>query len=248
MSIPRFFLADLPATGLATLSPEDAKHAHAVLRLQVSDSLQLFNGQGLVADAEIVRCQKSLVEIRILSSQLEVVEVGAELNLIVALPKGDRQKQMIDQLVQLGVQHLTPLDTSRGVAQPTDAALGRLERAVVETCKQCCRNRLMAIHAPTTIRELTNQTTPSIANRASLFAHPYGASQPIARLLDQGRFSETLQVVIGPEGGLTDEECQMFSEAGWSQASLGKTILRIETAAALVAAVWAAQRDERVSR
>ncbi len=257
MSLPRFFLDAFPAQGCVSLSKEDARHAQSVLRLKIGDSLQLFDGRGRQAQASITRMSKSSVEVDIVASDSVSRELPRKLELIVALPKGDRQKVLIDMLVQLGVDQLTPLHCERAVAQPTDNAVERLQRSVIETCKQCGRNQLMPVNAPTSIERITeypsenSDSNPSI-QPLSLFAHPYGDHRPLIELLErvcvnqvgepkhEVRQLPSARVLIGPEGGLSDVECEQLLRAGWNQASLGSSILRIETAAIMVAATWAA--------
>lgn len=266
MSPPRFFLDVFPAQGCVSLSKEDARHAQSVLRLKVGDSLQLFDGRGNQAEASIVRMSKSSVEVDVVASDSVSRELPRKLELIVALPKGDRQKVLIDMLVQLGVDQLTPLHCERSVAQPTDNAVERLQRSVIETCKQCGRNQLMQVNAPTSIGQLGEQkqdksNVSSPIRTLNLFAHPYGTYRPLLELLrsacgDQASEpkredlpSPSIQppkarVIIGPEGGLSDAECEQLLTAGWTQASLGSSILRIETAAIMVAATWAALNSD----
>lgn len=254
MSAPRFFLEVFPAQGCVSLSKEDARHAQSVLRLKVGDSLQLFDGRGRQAEASIARMSKSSVEVDIVVSDSVSRELPQKLEIIVALPKGDRQKVLVDMLVQLGVDKLTPLHCERSVAQPTDTAVERLQRSVIETCKQCGRNQLMQVNAPTNIGQLVEyQSNDSAPIRTlNLFAHPYGHNRPLLELLESASVRQTSEpnpeglqppnarVIIGPEGGLSDVECEQLSRAGWTQASLGSSILRIETAAIMVAATWAA--------
>ena len=255
MSPPRFFLDVFPAQGCVSLSKEDARHAQSVLRLKVGDSLQLFDGRGNQAEASIVRMSKSSVEVDIVASDSVSRELPRKLELIVALPKGDRQKVLVDMLVQLGVDQLTPLHCERSVAQPTDNAVERLQRSVLETCKQCGRNQLMLVNEPTSIGQLGEQQQNNSVDSAAirpinLFAHPYGNHRPLLELLksacrDQASAQPpTARVIIGPEGGLSDVECEQLLTAGWTQASLGSSILRIETAAIMVAATWAALNSD----
>jgi 16S rRNA (uracil1498-N3)-methyltransferase len=147
----------------------------------------------------------------------------------VALPKGDRQRWLVEKLTELGVTELVPLATERGVAQPTTSALDRLRRGVVEACKQCGRNRLMQIAEPSAWDEWVRREAPR-----QLLAHPGGM------LLSQIdlRAAVGAQIAIGPEGGLTDAEVAAAIAAGWLSVDLGPRILRVETAAvALTAAV-----------
>ena len=163
-------------------------------------------------------------------------------------------------LVQLGVDCLTPLECARSVAQPTHQAVDRLRRTVIETCKQCGRNRLMRIQPAVALNQLWQADWPLQSSEAAappspagaptlrLFAHPYSSEQQLwsaLQSLSTGAAASAAQVVIGPEGGLTAEECAGLIRGGWRQVVLGGAILRIETAAVMVASVWAALQANR---
>jgi 16S rRNA (uracil1498-N3)-methyltransferase len=235
MSRPRFFVANLPTSGSVALDEAEAKHAAGVLRLQVGDEVVLFDGAGGEALARIDDAHKRGMTALILERTDTNRELPCQLEMMVALPKGDRQRTLIDGLVQLGVAKLTPLETQRGVAQPTPSVIERLERAVLEASKQCGRNLLMEVGLATSIHELATSDTAS--NTLRLFAHPYGYTTSLNNLELQNR----CRIAIGPEGGFTDAECQTLAQAGWQPVRLGPRILRIEFASLMVAAWWASQ-------
>ena len=158
-----------------------------------------------------------------------------ELVVGVSLPKGDRQKWLVEKLTELGVTTLVPLVTERGVAQPTASALDRLRRSVIEAAKQCGRNRLMKIAEPQAWTEYLSQH-PSGNQSRRLVAHFGGL--PLSSI-DFTQAIET-HLAIGPEGGFTDDEIAAATAAGWQIVDLGPRILRVETAAIALAAVVAA--------
>src|SRR5205823_14535109 len=90
-------------------------------------------------------------------------ELSFSLTLAVALPKGERQKWLIEKATELGVTRIVPLVTERGVAQPVESALDRLRRGVIEASKQCGRNRLMEIAQSKTASVLFHETAPDVA-------------------------------------------------------------------------------------
>jgi len=158
----------------------------------------------------------------------------------VALPKGDRQKWLVEKLVELGVTQLVPLATERSVALPSEAAIERIGRAVIEASKQCGRNRLMEITAGVPWQEFVETTGGSTAHGRTrpqpretcyLFAHPGG--QAVAELQLIRRMPTTL--AIGPEGGWADGEAALAVEHGWQKIDLGPRLLRVETAAVALA-------------
>jgi len=247
MAHPRFFVPDLSTNRLVDLSPEDARHALNVLRLKIGDDVTLFDGRGLEAIGQITECRKAQVEIGIASPQEISRELSGHLQLFVSLPKGDRQKQLVEILVPLGVHSLTPLICQRSVAQPTENAMDRLRRMVIESCKQCGRNQLMSIQPSITLQDLASPNRTATPQACSLrcFAHPYGKAISLLTAF-QGqppKSSTSACVLVGPEGGLTDSEVQHLVGAGWQQVHLGARILRIETAAIAVAATWAAWQE-----
>jgi len=178
----------------------------------------------------VARLSKSVVLLEILERREINREPRVELTLAVALPKGERQKWLVEKLTELGAARLVPLITERGVAQPVDAAIARLSRAVIEASKQCGRNRLMEIAPP---REALEYFAAD-ALGTKVIAEPGG--EPLGSLAPD---VTQLAVAIGPEGGFTPSELKSALESQWRPVSLGRSILRIETAAIAVA-VWSA--------
>jgi 16S rRNA (uracil1498-N3)-methyltransferase len=147
----------------------------------------------------------------------------------VALPKGDRQKWLVEKLTELGCARLVPLVTTRGVAEATPAAIERLGRAAIEACKQCGRTTLPEITPPATLAAVLAARDP---NTVSLVADPSG--EALGPLL-AGHAGAVL-ALVGPEGGFTAEELAVAEAAGCRRVSLAPHILRVETAAIAVTA------------
>ena len=230
----RFFSTEPITCEQATLDGQEAHHLLHVMRAKVGDRVTLFDGSGAEFEAEIVRCGRSDVEARVLSQRDVDRELPFELVVGVSLPKGDRQKWLVDKLTELGVTELVPLATERGVAQPTDSALKRLERGVIEAAKQCGRNRLMRVAKPQAFMNWVRAKSDGVQKRKWI-AHPTGSA---IATLDLSAAMPT-QLAVGPEGGFTGEEVAAATAAGWQSVDLGPRILRVETAAAALAAVVA---------
>ena len=230
----RFFSSQPIASEHVTLAGPEAHHLLHVMRAKVGEQVTLFDGSGAEFDAEIARCGRSEVDLRVLERREIDRELAFELVIGVSLPKGDRQKWLVEKLTELGVTELVPLVTERGVAQPTDSALERLERGVIEAAKQCGRNRLMRVAKPQVWGEWVHAESDRSEVRR-LRAHPDGDS--IASLdLTTPRAT---RLAIGPEGGFSDPEVAAALTAGWQGVNLGPRILRVETAAVALAAVVA---------
>ncbi len=238
MAVPRFFVPDLPQFGGVDFPADEARHCTGVLRMAVGDDAILFDGNGGEASAVLEVVSKRAVQAKIVQRSDTCRELAAEVEVYVALPKGDRQKMLVEAAVQLGVKRLVPLETTRSVSQPTSNAIARLNRQVIEASKQSGRNHLMQIGEPASTDTLTK--TAVGPGELALVAHPYGATVPLATITESlfrqyaenagGSQPPKIRLVIGPEGGFTDEEMDRFRETGWQACRLGKRILRVETA------------------
>jgi 16S rRNA (uracil1498-N3)-methyltransferase len=136
---------------------------------------------------------------------------------------------MVEKLTELGVGRLIPLATTRGVAEATAGAQARLERGVIEACKQCGRNTLMEVAAGHTLDQLLAAIP---AGTYGLIAHPGGSPLNTGAL----RAATAVLALVGPEGGFTDDELVAADRSGLVRVSLGPHILRVETAAISLAA------------
>ncbi len=122
----RFFSSEPIVAEHVTLDGAEAHHLIHVMRAGAGDSVTLFDDSGAEFTAQIEKAGRSAVELRIIARHVVDRELPFELSVGVALPKGDRQKWLVEKLTELGVTTLIPLETQRGVAQPNAAALGRL--------------------------------------------------------------------------------------------------------------------------
>jgi 16S rRNA (uracil1498-N3)-methyltransferase len=228
----RFFSPHPISGGGMMLDGPEAHHLLHVMRAAVGDEVTLFDGTGAEFRATVETLRRTDAELKIVERREIDRELPFPLVVGVALPKGDRQKWLVEKLTELGVATLVPLITERCVAQPAAAAVERLRRSVIEAAKQCGRNRLMSIAEPQLWSDwIAREYGPSTQR---VFAHPDGKP-----LVDIG-FTQTdpIQLGIGPEGGFTDTEVAAAVTAGWQCVSLGPRILRVETAAiALTAAI-----------
>ena len=232
--VQRYFIDSPVDSDRLSLADREAHHLIHVMRGEVGQEVLLFDGQGNEFTAQIEAVKKNTVDLVIHHQEAVTRELPGRLIAAVALPKGDRQKWLVEKLVELGVTSLVPLVTQRGVAQPVPQALARLKRSVIEASKQCGRNQLMQVESPQTVAECIDRNTTS---NHCLVAHLL--DQENTPSLDHhcpAQPHETVILAVGPEGGWTSDEVQQFEDSGWKVISLGRRVLRIETAAlALVA-------------
>jgi 16S rRNA (uracil1498-N3)-methyltransferase len=233
----RFFSTHPISGEQATLDGPEAHHLLHVMRAAAGTTVTLFDNSGAEFAAVVETTRRSEATLRIADRREISRELAFPLIVGVALPKGDRQKWLVEKLTELGVTMLVPLITERGVAQPTATAAERLNRSVIEAAKQCGRNRLMQITQPQPIATFLEHPIAGDPRSPDtrLIAHP---TAPALSQLDL-RSPAPTTVAIGPEGGFTDAEVAAALAAGWQQVSLGQTILRVETAAIALAATLA---------
>jgi 16S rRNA (uracil1498-N3)-methyltransferase len=226
--------SDEPVTGdHAALDGSEAHHLLHVLRAASGMRVTLFDGSGYEFDAEVTACSRSTVELAVLTRREVDRELAFPVILGVPLPKGDRQRWIVEKAVELGVTRLVPLRTERTVATGEKAG-DKLDRYVIEASKQCGRNRLMEIAQPQTWAEWLVGADLKIRR---LVADPTG--RPLTAL-DSAPAGTATCAAVGPEGGFTDAELAAARDAQWEIVSLGPRILRIETAAVALAAVLTA--------
>jgi 16S rRNA (uracil1498-N3)-methyltransferase len=235
----RFFLAVAPRGPTASLVGDEARHLARVLRAKVGETVRVFDGSGTEWPARIDSIGRDRVDLILGEPFVQTETSGRSLTLAVALPKGDRQKWMVEKLTELGVARLVPLVTSRGVAEATPAAIERLKRSVIEACKQCGRSTLLEIAEPRPLAACVAEKPPG---SPGLVADPGGIPVADAVYSASAKQGADMIALVGPEGGFTDEEFAAAVEAGFTAVSLGRHVLRIETAAIAVAAVVAATR------
>jgi 16S rRNA (uracil1498-N3)-methyltransferase len=174
----RYFVESAITADRVLLTGPEAHHLARVMRATPGSEVVLFDGSGAEFSARITNVGRSTVELQIVQRRQVDRELPIAIHLGVALPKGDRQRWLIEKSVELGVRRLVPLTTVRGVAQPVQQALVRLRRSVVEASKQCGRNRLMEIVEPCSFGEFL-VSAPRAATR--LVAHPHDSAKPLAK-------------------------------------------------------------------
>lgn len=219
------------------LPPRAAHHAAHVLRLRVGDEITIFGGVGGEYSAAIVGIVRERVTIEIGDHIAVERESPLDITLVQAVSSGDRMDLTIRKAVELGVARIVPVIAARSVVQLSgDRAEKRVqhwEDVVIAACEQCGRNRLPPVDAVLPLA-VWIRDAPRAAARWMLSPRAAGT----ARVL--GRPDGAVQLLVGPEGGLADEEERAAAESGFIGIRLGPRILRTETAAPAALAAFAA--------
>jgi 16S rRNA (uracil1498-N3)-methyltransferase len=231
-------LAGVAPGGTVTVDGDEAHHAVVVRRLRVGEQVTLTDGLGLVATGEVAATSKRSFDVRVTSLD-EVAEPSPAVTVVQALPKGDRGELAVEVLTEIGVGRIVPWAAARSVA------VWKGERAV----KSHAKWRNTAREAPKQSRRAWHPEVPSLATttdvralvgRADLAVVLHEeATEPLGAIAvpDAGE----ILVVVGPEGGLTDDEVAGFVAAGAVAVRMGDEVLRTSTAGVAAVAALLAQ-------
>ncbi|MGH2657573.1 MAG: RsmE family RNA methyltransferase [Actinomycetota bacterium] len=233
MSLPHFF-AGAPAPGEpVALAPEDARHAVRSLRLREGDEFTSSDGAGGLAHCRVVRAAHLLVEGEVVERTVQAPP-RPSLSVLLAPPKGDRLTWAVQKLTELGVDRIVLVQSARSVRRwegERAARVGpRLEAVVREAAKQSRGRFLPAVTGPLPWAEAV---VPGAEATVVLWER---AREGLLRALPEGS-PDALSLVVGPEGGIPEEDALAAERAGARLAGLGPAILRTETAAVAAAAV-----------
>lgn len=238
----RFYVSppDLEAD-LVHLSPREIHHALHVLRVSPGEQVELVDGVGTVAGAEVVRAERGRVDLRVHWRHRQPA-LPYRLALVVGLTKGPAFEEIVQKATELGVTELRPVITTRAVVRVegshTAAKLEKWRWIAVEALKQCRGSHVPEIASP--------EPLDAWLARASGFdLQVYGAlargRMSLRERLDHYRRQHPARPLrsaaayVGPEGDFTPEECAALETAGIEPVWLGTRVLRSETAALCMA-------------
>jgi 16S rRNA (uracil1498-N3)-methyltransferase len=238
--MPRFYCPLPLAIGATVTLPESISHHVRVLRLALGEQLTLFNGEGGEYAATLDAIDKKQAQATLKAFSPRETELPYAVTLAQALPEGAKMDWVVEKAVELGVTAIQPLAAQRCVTRlSTERAAKKHEHwqgIVAAAAEQSGRNRLPHLAAPADFRQWIAQ---SCLHRRILFSPR--AQQSLAEWA-RHHPPQAVALVIGPEGGFSEQEEQMALDQGVLTLSLGARVLRTETAglAALAAlnAVW----------
>jgi 16S rRNA (uracil1498-N3)-methyltransferase len=235
-SLPRLYVRQALGEGaLVALDPAQANYLGNVLRLGPGAQLLLFDGETGEWLARIAQAGKKRMSLAVEHKTREP-EIIPDLWLAFAPVKRAQTDWLVEKSTELGAGRLMPIKTQRTVAERV--RLDRLESIAIEAAEQCGRTRVPQIVEPVPLSRFVRELDPS---RHFYFADECGG-EPLARAFEEG----PAVILVGPEGGFTEDERAFVRGSGASAVSLGPRILRAETAAlAAIAAFMAIAGDWR---
>jgi 16S rRNA (uracil1498-N3)-methyltransferase len=240
--MPRFYVAQALAEGQQLDLPPDVAHHLHVLRLAPGDSLTLFNGEGGEYTAVLNDMQKKRAGCVVKLFTPREVELPFAVTLAQGLPEGSKMDWILEKAVELGAGGLQPLAARRSVVRlSAERAAKKLEHwqgVVVAASEQSGRNRLLQVAAPAAfsdwIRQQDLHKRIILTPRATESLAAWARHQP----------PQALTIMVGPEGGFSDEEEAEALRHGALPLAMGPRILRTETAGlaalAILGAAWGA--------
>lgn len=226
MRIPRVYLAQPLSITEQLLLNESASHYLAkVLRMGPGRELILFNGAGGEYLAEIIEAGKKSVSVRIKSFSADNRESSLSIELAIGISRGERMDWVLQKATELGVRKITPLITERTevkiAGERQDKKMQHWQQILISACEQCQRNILPQLNEP---MEFNNWVKVVTAEKKFVLHHRH------EKTLQTNEKPSSVCVLIGPEGGLNEDEIQLAESHSFASLRLGPRVLRTETA------------------
>ncbi|MBL3601582.1 MAG: 16S rRNA (uracil(1498)-N(3))-methyltransferase [gamma proteobacterium endosymbiont of Lamellibrachia anaximandri] len=227
MRIPRIFThQDLADTGSVTLEKEPSHHLSQVLRLKPGGDLVLFNGNGNEYAARLLTCQKNAVEAELTHCLRHEPPPPLHIYLTIGISRGERMDFALQKSVELGVAEIQPVFSERCVVKLDDKRLVRRmdhwQKIIIGACEQSGRCHIPILHKPV---GYSSAIENSSAGLRLLLDHRSDLT-----LTDFPAPNEGVQILVGPEGGLSNAEREIAKEKEFTGIRLGPRVLRTETA------------------
>jgi 16S rRNA (uracil1498-N3)-methyltransferase len=217
------------------LDAEQAHHCSDVMRQKVGDLLSVFNGEGVEAKARITAIDGDAVKFEVLA-KATAPRALHPIWLAQALTKKNAMELILQKATELGVAAIVPLQSDHSVVQvddeKSDAKLDKWRKLTIEAAKQCGQNWLPKVHAPQKPGEfIAGIPKGAVKLIASLQPEAKPLKSVLRETLPALKPGTPIIVMVGPEGDFTPAEIGAARSAGFAPVSLGKIILRAETAA-----------------
>jgi 16S rRNA (uracil1498-N3)-methyltransferase len=238
MRIPRFYWPNLSWQQESEALPESVfRHAIQVLRLREGDVIQVFDGEGKEYEARLTHVEKRQARAECVSALAVNAESNLPVTLLQGISRGERMDFAIQKAVELGVNRIIPVVTERCNVQLKDKRQDKKwahwQGVLISACEQSGRAMLPTLDNPMTLSEGLAQASSDL----KLVLDPLSKTS-----FSELSMPDAVSLLIGPEGGLSEDEIQQAIKAGYTAIQFGPRILRTETAAlaalAIVQATW----------
>lgn len=225
----------------ATITGDEARHISKVLRMKKGDRVVLCDGEGNFYDAVLSSFTDSTVIAEILSSGTAETEPKVKITIYQGVPKNPKLETIVQKATEVGVCAIVPVDTVRAVARiDKEAKIDRLRKIAAEAAKQSKRGIIPEVRSVMPFKKAAEE-----AKNADIAIIPY-EEETVVSLKEalRGKKAETVAIMIGPEGGFEKSEVEYAKSLGIQSVTLGKRILRTETAGLCVSSAVLYEMDE----
>lgn len=232
LKMRRFFASpELIREGSAILTDDLFRHISTVLRLKDGDSFILADGCGNEAVATIVELGKGSVSISLAAPYRAAADTGVlQITLCQGLPKGEKMDLILQKGVELGAARIIGFNAERSVArldsEKAPKRIARWEKIIIEAARQCGRSSIPQAGFQQSLSEVLKAEDAAL----KLFLWEGEKEQSFRQILEKSEKPESVSIMVGPEGGLSAKEARQAIAAGYIPVTLGKRILRTETA------------------
>ncbi|MEI6627383.1 MAG: RsmE family RNA methyltransferase [bacterium] len=230
----RFYLsADLFKSDYINVVDREFCHQlKKVLRVQLGDRFGLFNGDGFEYIGQLVEVDDKQAVFLLIDKQFAKPDPEVDLTMYIGLLKADKFELVLQKCAELGVKRVVPVITERCIVRSiSEQKLKRYQEIIKEAAEQCGANKLLELAPEVDL----NFVLKNSAEKNKFFAWEEATDLSLAKELKN--ISGSVAILIGPEGGLSKNEAESAKKAKWQIVSLGRRILRAETAVLAVASV-----------
>lgn len=225
--IPQLFNEEMRITGV------DAKHISKVLRMQIGDRLQIVSDDGVSALAEVAAIDGECVDVHIIEKLAESHEPRVKITLAQGLAKGEKMDFIIQKAVELGAYAVAPVAMEHSVVRldgpKADKKVERWQKIAESAAKQSKRDIIPVVQPVQTMKQMLDNNPCS----TKLIAYECEDRLSLKTALQEAEAAQgitDLLLIIGPEGGISEHELELARQSGARPVSLGRRILRAETA------------------
>ena len=218
--------------GIAKITGEDVNHIKNVLRYNVGDSLNICDEQGIRYLTSISKFEKDSITLNIDEVSDYTTEPNINVTLIQGLPKGDKFELIIQKCTEIGVSKIIPAITDRVIVKLDDKNIDkkveRWNKIALEASKQSGRQKIPVVEKPINLKKLIENIS-----KYDILLLPYECEKVITLksiLKNVSKDCKNIAIMIGPEGGFSDEEIESLNLENVKRVTLGPRILRTETA------------------
>jgi 16S rRNA (uracil1498-N3)-methyltransferase len=235
MSAGLFYIDAVPEIGaLAVVDGDEGFHAANVRRIRAGEHLDLSDGAGTVAHCVVEDAVKGRLSARVLERR-SVSPAAPPVTVVQALPKSDRSELAIELATEAGADSFVAWHAARCVARwegsRADKGLRRWSAVARSAARQSRRPQIPTVTGVVSTAELARRVTDEVAAGGVVLVLHEAATEPLAKL--PLAHAGSLTLIVGPEGGISDDEIRALADAGATPVRLGPTVLRTSTAAAV---------------